>query len=250
MAKTKTMTLPKIPKLPKVAREITMNKYVLYFVAFLALTNILGYAVVGKNVCVILFLFIGLLTSYFTDNMTIVLLIPTIMVGFFAVCEMTGAYIKEGMAHGPKTTKDDGEGSEEEEEEVVVTESETPVQEMVDDSVVKKLKKKGGKKMGKKGAVEPSEDTQPTKEKMSGMSRKPASRIDYSSTIEDAYENLNSILDGESIQSLTADTQNLMKQQVHLAEAMKNMGPLMENAKSMLKSIKLDGLDGLVGKKA
>ena len=240
------MTLPKIPKRPRVAREITMNKYVLYFVAFLALTNILGYAVVGKNVCVILFLFIGLLTSYFTDNMTIVLLIPTIMVGFFAVCEMTGTYIKEGMVDGAKPAEEDGEGSEEEEEKVVVTESEAPVQEMVDDSVVKKLKKKGGKK----APVEPSEDTQPTKEKMSGMSRKPASRIDYSSTIEDAYENLNSILDGDSIQSLTADTQNLMKQQVHLAEAMKNMGPLMENAKSMLKSIKLDGLDGLIGQKA
>jgi len=242
MAKTKTMTLPKIPKLPKVAQEITTNRFVLYFVVFLALTNILGYAVAGKNVCVILFLVVGLLSSYFTDNMTIVLIIPTIVVGFFAVCEMTGTYIKEGMNHNGNTD-DENKKNKKNKKKKAVSVGEAVVDIDVDEvSVVKKLKKKGAKK----GSVDPSEDTQ---EEMSGMSRKPASRIDYSSTIEDAYENLNSILDGDSIQSLTADTQNLMKQQVHLADAMKNMGPLMENAKSMLKSIKLDGLDGLLGKK-
>ena len=245
MAKTKTMTLPKIPKLPKVAQEITTNRFVLYFVVFLALTNILGYAVAGKDVCVILFLVVGLLSSYFTDNMTIVLIIPTIVVGFFAVCEMTDTYIKEGMNHNGNTD-DENKKNKKNKKKKAVSVGEAVVDIDVDEvSVVKKLKKKGAKK----GSVEPSENTQTTKEKMSGMSRKPASRIDYSSTIEDAYENLNSILDGDSIQSLTADTQNLMKQQVHLADAMKNMGPLMENAKSMLKSIKLDGLDGLLGKK-
>ena len=40
--------------------------------------------------------------------------------------------------------------------------------------------------------------------------------IDYASTIEDAYDELNKIIGGDGIQKLTGDTQNLMKQQMQL----------------------------------
>jgi len=67
------------------------------------------------------------------------------------------------------------------------------------------------------------------------------SRIDYSSTIEEAYDNLDKMLGSDGIQRLSGDTQKLMEQQMKLAEAMKNMGPLLENANSMLQTINTSG---------
>jgi len=65
--------------------------------------------------------------------------------------------------------------------------------------------------------------------------------VDYASTIEDAYDELNKILGSDGIKRLTGDTQKLMKQQLQLAESMKSMQPLiagmtplMEQAKGLL----------------
>ena len=65
--------------------------------------------------------------------------------------------------------------------------------------------------------------------------------VDYASTIEDAYDELNKILGSDGIKRLTNDTQKLMKQQLQLAESMKGMqpliagmGPLMEQAQGFL----------------
>jgi hypothetical protein len=69
-------------------------------------------------------------------------------------------------------------------------------------------------------------------------------QIDYASTVEDAYDNLNSILGGEGIQKLTGDTQKLMKQQMQLAESMTAMepmiaslGPMMKQAQGMMNGL-------------
>ena len=61
-----------------------------------------------------------------------------------------------------------------------------------------------------------------------------ASEIDYASTVEDAYADLNNILGSDGIKRLTDDTQNLMKQQVELTKAMQGMGPLMAGLKPLM----------------
>ena len=70
----------------------------------------------------------------------------------------------------------------------------------------------------------------------SGMTTmyKKRNRIDYASTVEDAYGDLNKILGGDGIKRLTDDTQKLMGQQMQLAEAMKSMTPLLSQAKSLM----------------
>ena len=91
-----------------------------------------------------------------------------------------------------------------------------------------------------------------------GRKSKSGYDIDYASTIEDAYDELNKVLGGDGIKQLTNDTKNLMQQQLHLAEAMKGMGPLiegiapiMEQAKGILGGVGVGGnsLDSLFGKK-
>lgn len=68
------------------------------------------------------------------------------------------------------------------------------------------------------------------------------SRIDYGTTIENAYDDLNKILGSDGINKLTTDTQKLMEQQMKLAEAMNNMGPIIQNAKDMLKTMDIKSL--------
>jgi hypothetical protein len=74
--------------------------------------------------------------------------------------------------------------------------------------------------------------------------------IDYASTVEDAYDELNKILGSDGIKRLTTDTQSLMKQQLKLAESMKSMeplisgiAPLMQQAQGLLGSINSGGGD-------
>ena len=61
-------------KLPKEVGAILSNKYVLYVVAFLAITNVIGYLAVQDFTSLLFFVLIGYLTSYFSKNMTVVLL--------------------------------------------------------------------------------------------------------------------------------------------------------------------------------
>jgi hypothetical protein len=69
--------------------------------------------------------------------------------------------------------------------------------------------------------------------------------IDYASTVEDAYDELNKILGSDGIKRLTADTQNLMKQQMKLAESMKSMEPLIAGMAPIMKQA--EGLLGSLG---
>jgi hypothetical protein len=80
---------------------------------------------------------------------------------------------------------------------------------------------------------------------MNDMSGGKKNRIDYASTVEDAYDDLSKILGGDGIKRLTGDTQQLLEQQVQLVDAMKNMTPLIETAKGLLNGLNMDGLNGL-----
>jgi hypothetical protein len=81
------------------------------------------------------------------------------------------------------------------------------------------------------------------------------STIDYASTVEDAYNDLNKIIGSDGIKRLTDDTQNLMKQQLELTKAMQGMGPLMAGLKPLMSQAtelmgtmgEKGGLDKLIG---
>lgn len=67
-------------------------------------------------------------------------------------------------------------------------------------------------------------------------------KINYASTMENAYAELNDLLGKDGIKNLTADTQRLVKQQMGLAESMKSMTPLIQSMAPMLKN-----LQGIIG---
>jgi len=67
----------------------------------------------------------------------------------------------------------------------------------------------------------------------------PGERIDYAATLEMAYDNLDKMLGKKGMQGLTQETGKLAKQQKGLMESLKNMAPIMQNAKSTLEQMNL-----------
>lgn len=74
------------------AAKLLTNKYVLYFVLFLAITNVLGYIMIGQFKTVIFFALTSLLTSYFSNNMIVILLVGLITTNLF----VSGSILQQG----------------------------------------------------------------------------------------------------------------------------------------------------------
>ena len=90
-------------KLPSTISKILTNKYVLYFIAFLSLTNILGYMISGNINHVIVFILVGVIMTYFSKNMAIVLLVSLLMANLFSI---NITFSKEGFECGKGCKKD------------------------------------------------------------------------------------------------------------------------------------------------
>ena len=178
---------------------------------------------------VIIFLLIGFIVSRFSRNMVVILLVPLILVNFL----MTTQLVREGMQNSSnkegdeklkktvKKRRDSMENMDEKDEEVI--EEDKKVEE---DETVEEAKPNESFEVGAKG-------------------RKGASRIDYGTTIENAYDDLNKMIGGDGIKKLTQDTQKLVEQQTKLAEAMNNMGPLLNSAKDMLKGFDMSNMGNI-----
>jgi ABC-type transporter Mla subunit MlaD len=83
-----------------------------------------------------------------------------------------------------------------------------------------------------------------TTESMNSMSGKRNRLDENAASVHDTYSDLNNIL-GNNNNSVNMDTKQLLEQQAQLSEAMKNMGPLIESAKTLMNGINFDGLNNL-----
>ena len=206
----------KVPNLMK-------NKYVLYVVFMIALLNVLGYLVKQDYNSLILFVSVGVMSNYFTKNMTVNLLLAIVVTGLVAVRE----HFREGFK----------EGEEEEKPE-------------------KKEKKKPSKK---KSVCENDDECDGAGSCVDGTCKdgmgqrnvpasKPASldgkddesqgnRIDYASTLEQAYDNLQNMLGSDGMKGLADETKKLVSQQKDLMQSLNSMAPVLNSAKSTLDNL-------------
>jgi hypothetical protein len=204
------------------------NRVFLNVVFIVSLLNLIGYLSYGNLHAVILFILIAGIVGHFSKNMTVVLLCPLVIVNLFFLKRQHS--FSEGLENNEALKKKEASNK--------AGSSDT-------DANKKVIAKINGKASTKQGLpitpIEPTtttDDTTTTDESFEvGRSKKGGYDIDYASTVEDAYDQLNSIIGGDGIQRLTSDTQKLMKQQMQLAEAMKGMGPMMESMGPMMQSI-------------
>jgi len=219
-------------KVNSTVSKILTNKWVLNIISFLALFNVIGYMVMGNFNNVIFFIILAVLVRNFSHNMIIVLGTPLLIVNLFAMRNGTFEGFKDGE------TKPVGDKDKKDEDKTKKT-TETQM--------------KPGTEAPDAGTEAPDIITADAAKKEDfevGRSKNGASKIDYASTIEDAYDDLNKILGSDGIKRLTDDTQGLMKQQMQLAKSMEGMGPLIEGIKPMIQQMNgmmknMDGKDGL-----
>jgi len=209
-------------KFEKVVSKFLTNKYVLYVVAFLAITNVMGYMLMGQFKAVLVFILVGCIMTYFSKNMNIVLLTPLIFTALLVSISK-----REGFADAPKPT----------------TPSPIPdfdLKQNTEATTVTGVQDSSPDKGAEEKLQPPS--TEPKKTEKFEVGKKGQARLDYGSTLEAAYEDLNNALGSDGIRRLTEDTQRLMKQQLELADAMKGMTPMLKQAQDMLKSLNITEL--------
>lgn len=211
--------------------KLLSNKTLLNIVVGVSFLNIIGFVMFNQTIAIVYFILIGLITSFFSKNMVIVLLTPLLLVNLFVLGSNKSYYSREGMepnknastsepSKATKATskKDDGKNSSSttNNSSTSTTGQGLPITPLdnVQDNAQTATNEAGT------GIDEPFEVGR-AKKNSKGYN------IDYASTVEDAYDELNKILGSDGIKRLTNDTQNLMKQQLQLAESMKGMQPLI-----------------------
>jgi hypothetical protein len=256
--------------------KLLTNKYFLYFILFLAATNVLGYLVTNKINAVIFFALISILTYQFSRNMAIVLLVAIIATNFM----MANKTIREGLENSgdPASTalekaaaidpefaqatnavqnassNDDLKKKIQQQQSVATTVS-NPIttnpsnvvpetQEEDKNDTIYPLDPVGtdpnnmdlNKPTGELNAPEGFGSNK------KGHYGKSGPRLDYAATIEQSYGQLDQILGGDAIKQLTKDTQNLMSQQQNLFNTMNQMVPVLEGAQNMLQKFDIGGI--------
>ena len=206
--------------------KVLSSRILLNVIFVIAFVHVIGNLVMGNLHDVAFFILIGGLVSFFTKNMIVVLGVPIVFVSLFATSIMEG--FQEGMPDKDKDNKKE-ESKEEKEKEMVAKKMSSDKKDMEEEN---------------SDEVKPLDKMDKPKEKFEVGKRKKGYDIDYASTVEDAYDDLNKILGGDGIKRLTADTQGLMQQQMELTKAMEGLEPmfskfepLLDKAKDMLKNL-------------
>ena len=207
-------------KQKSVFSKFLTNRWVLNIVSIIALFNVIGYMIIGDFNTVLYFIIIAVLVRYFSKNMIVVLGIPLIIVNFMSL--KRNSYV-EGM-----------ENNEEQKDK-----ENNKYQKDKENNKDQKDKENNKEQKDK----EEENRTGPIASKINkdhfevGHPKNGKYKIDYASTIEEAYDQLNSILGADGIKSLTDDTQRLLEQQTQLAGSLKNMGPMIEKMGPMVKNL-------------
>lgn len=247
-------------KLPKVVETLLNDKNVLYVVAFLAIMNFFGYIILRDSYALLIFLSVGFISTYFSKNMTVVLLSTLLLTNFITVLSRNFVVNKEGFdataAETESTTEKDASAS----ASVPAASASAKKSDATTTSSTKKTTASGiagaggaSNKASKKVTASASstaaavpngqKNAATTKEPMTELS--PASldddddlpvnnRVDYAKTLEKAYDNLENLVGKDGVNGLTSQTNVLMEQQQKLMENMKSMEPLLKTAQSFL----------------
>lgn len=201
----------------KTTQEVVTNKYVLYTVLFLAILNILALLATGNFISLAVFGLVGLLTSYFTKNMTIILLVTLVVSSFIHISKTTVEAMTNKEKKGKKGDKNQAE--EEEDDKSDDEEHDSDMEEEHED--------------GEKGDDAP-------------MMKKNKSRLNHQSTVQASYNNIHSILGSDNFKKMTADTNKLLNQQNKLTESLNTMAPILKNAESLLGKFDMEKMTGML----
>jgi len=195
-------------------KSLLTDKYVLYLALAASISQLFVYMAMKEYEAVVFFGIIGFLTSFFSKNMIIILLV-SMSATFLAIAIKIYSKVREGL-EGMKPS-------------------------------VNKKGKTGGKKNKKEhmqdlepARVDGADDIEVSDEVSEGVaSSKP--KIDYASTLESAYDNLDKLLSSDAIKKMTGDTERLASKQQNLIGNINKLQPMMDKAQGMLEGLNSQG---------
>ena len=208
------------------APSMLKNKYVLYILLVVALGNVLGYLAIEDYKSLGLFISVGLLSTYFSKNMSVTLIVAIIVTACVAInnkvregLENKKEEEKEGMTKGKVECK---------------TDAECPT----------------GKKCSEQSKCKPVSGFQnnvppSTPAKVGDDDESPGDRIDYAATMEQAYDNLQQMLGEDGVKGITNETKKLVQQQKDLMGTLNTMAPVLTTAKETLESMNMPDMAGM-----
>ena len=257
--------------------NIVNNKYVLYLVAFVALVDIIGYLMRQEFSAVLFFYLVGMITYFYTKNMTIVLgsaLVVTTLAHL--IKNMVG--IKEGLENESEEVVEDEVDEEVEEADL---ETEKVKNRLKTEEKNNKLKSKALNVPKKTKVSKDLEVDEVSKEKLDNLSHqaeellnnfekkgiKKETKSGYQNKqkltpglynipnkaqldkqlgeadkIEAAYDNLEKVIGENGIKSMSNSTKELVRQQNELLKGLKDITPALHEAMGAIGKIDLGGL--------
>ena len=208
------------------AFNILTNKYVLYTVLFLAITNVLGYLAMRDFESIILMVAVGALTNHFNKNMIVVLSASILATAIFKTTkrpawpwyEREGFKNKEGLEQKKQERKD-------------LTEEKENMGVRTLQKLDKNLNNAANKRNDYEAADESEEDLVET-----GNNKE-----DYANSMEEQINNLSNMLGSDKIKNIGKDTDDLVKKQSDLVDQMQNLGPMLKQAEDLLDKFEKSG---------
>ena len=200
------------------------NKYILYILLIIGIINVLGYIALEDYNSLGLFVSVGLLSSYFSKNMSVNLLLAIVITGLMAANNK----FREGMKN-----EDDNKTKEK------MVNGKDKCKEDEDCPKGKKCNTDGKCVATFQNNVPPSSPAPVDTDESVG------DRIDYASTMEQAYDNLNKMLGEGGMKNITDETKKLVKQQKDLMGTLNSMAPVLNNAKATLEGLDMGDLKGM-----
>jgi hypothetical protein len=231
----------KMPTLPKMGKVLN-DKNVLYIVFILAILNILGYLLAKNTEAIAFFLIVGFLTTYFSKNMIVVLLVAMISTSIFTSTRMSFGKIgmsKEGMENKEKKSDDDSKKDDTSKDEKDKDDKKDNVdhKEGFEKKPTIAKKSTSDKKKDSKDEVDGAEEPKKT--------NKSDVFVSQAENLENAYKNLEGMIGKDGINGLTSQTETLLKNQTQLLNNIKGMEPFIASAENLMNKLDLSSLDGI-----
>ena len=219
------------------------DKNVLYLTLGAAVLNLAMYAIMREFEAIIFFLIMGFLTSAFSKNMIIIML-TAIVSTFFVVLVKIFTKVREGFKQ-QEEEEAEGEDAIENMTELQPADFEdvdSDVEEDETDKKKKPTKAKAGAGASAKAKAKPSASAKASASASAGPKGAEKPQINYASTLEAAYDNLDKLLSSDALKNMSVDTQRLASKQQNLMGNIEKLTPMIGNAQRLMESMNVDGM--------
>jgi hypothetical protein len=234
--------------------------------------NLFSYLMLKQLDAVAFFIIVGFLATYFSKNMIIVLLAAMVSTFLLVQVRLLGNSGREGLeTMDAKKTDDKDTKSEDKDKKSDDKDTKTEDKDTKSEDKDKKMDEKDKKTDEKKEFTgkEREEATKPSGDLKTANSEKkekftqqlnPARynaaddddtprhkpKVDYSATLESAYDNLDKLLSSDAIRNMSEDTGRLAEKQQKLMGNIQKLTPIMDKASSVLQGLDIGGISGLM----